>query len=281
MCKRLFHPWPPRSWVVPASGGSQNILNQLGVSNRGWQHLEKEPYATFELLQWSCRAPLDDASKEASHEWVLVASTPTVLFPAKLCGVLVFSPVPAASSASRLRVPPPRPTSASHHLCHHTPSLSYHLHTTLSHTIFVIPSFTHHLCHTIFVTHIFVTHIFVTHIFVAQHLSHTCHPSLSHTIFHTLPCHTPSLAHTIFVITQLCHTPSLSYHLSHTHTSLSYHLSRTHTSLHLRFGTCPWQAWRFWHMAVSLWNCGTSMNFWHMAGSGGALGSPWSPGHLG
>ena len=66
------------------------------------------------------------------------------------------------------------------------------------------PSFTHHLSHTIFVTH---------------HLSRThTHTSLSHTIFHTHLCLTPSLSHTslshTIFRTHLCLTPSLS----HTHT---------------------------------------------------------------
>ena len=61
---------------------------------------------------------------------------------------------------------------------------------------------------------------------LTQHLSHT---TLSHTIFDTPLCHTPSfahpLSHTIFVTyhlshtifhTQLCHTPSVTPHLSKT-----------------------------------------------------------------
>ena len=72
--------------------------------------------------------------------------------------------LPRPASASRLRV---------------TPSLS-------SHTIFVIPSFTHHLSHNL-----------ITH-----YLSHT---SLSHTIFHTQLCRTSSFTH-IFVTHHLSHT---------------------------------------------------------------------------
>ena len=99
-------------------------------------------------------------------------------------------------------------------------------HTTLSHTIFHTPSFTHHfvthrlstlldtprlppatrmshttqLCHTPSFTHNFHTqlcqpasftdllsHTTFTHKFVTHHLSHT--------LFHTLFCHTPSLTH--------------------------------------------------------------------------------------
>ena len=96
-----------------------------------------------------------------------------------------------------------------------------------------------------------VTHSIVTHHFVNTTLSHTifptqlCHtPSLSHTTFHTQLCHTPSfphnfvtyhlshtsLSHTIFH-TQFCHTPSFTYnfvihHLSHT--TLSYTIFHTH-----------------------------------------------------
>jgi hypothetical protein len=70
-----------------------------------------------------------------------------------------------------------------------------------------------------------------THNFVTHHLS-----TLSHTLFHTQPCHTPSFTHTtsshIIFQTQLCHTPSftlnfVTHHLSHTILS--------HTTLHIHF----------------------------------------------
>ena len=138
------------------------------------------------------------------------------VFPPQNCVEFLFLDLclprlPRPASASRLRV---------------TPSLS-------SHTIFVIPSshnfVTHHLCHTIFHTHL-----------LSYHLSHTIfHTQLDHThnlITHThYPSHT-SLSHTIFH-TKLCHTPSF------THILVTHHLS--HTSLHLPFGTFPWQAWHF------------------------------------
>ena len=123
--------------------------------------------------------------------------------------------------------------SCAHRLCH----------TTLSHSIFHIPSFahsfvTHHLCHTpslpIFVTNYLSHTIFVTHhvshttlshtifphtIFVTHHLSHT---TLSHTLSHTTLSHhnfvTHHLSHTSFThtfVTQLSHTPSLSHTIIH------------------------------------------------------------------
>ena len=92
----------------------------------------------------------------------------------------------------------------------HTPSLIHHLsYTTLSHTIFRTPSFTHN--------------------FVTYHLWHT---TVSHTIFHTPLCHTPSFTHR--------HRPSFTHHLWHTalsytifgtpsvtHNFLTHHLSHT------------------------------------------------------
>ena len=126
-------------------------------------------------------------------------------------------------------------------------ALSHTSHTTLSHTTFHTPSFTHHLSHTIFDTPSF-THHFVTH-----HLSHTIfdtpsfthHLSFSHTIFDT-PSFThhfvthhlshTTLSHTIFVThhlsdtifhTQLSHTPSFAHRHrpSCTHHFVTHHLS--------------------------------------------------------
>ena len=86
--------------------------------------------------------------------------------------------------------------------------------------------------------------------------------SLSHTIYHTQLCHTPSftriLSHTIFH-TQLCHPPSftrnfVTHHLSHTtlsptmfhtplsHTTFTHHLSPTslsHTIFHTHLCHTP------------------------------------------
>ena len=117
--------------------------------------------------------------------------------------------------------------------------VTHHLsHTTLSHTIFQTPFFTHHLSHT----------------------------TWSHTIFHTQLGHTPSFthnlvthhlshttwSHTIFH-TQLGHTPSF------THNFVTHHLSHTPLSHNYRF------VWQVWHLC-------------NWAGSGGALGAPWSRG---
>ena len=83
---------------------------------------------------------------------------------------------------------------------------------SLSHAIFV----TQHLSHTIFHTQLCHTPSF-THNFVTHHLSHA---TLSHTIFHTPLCHPPSLTHHLSHTTlshtifdpQLCHTPSFTHH---------------------------------------------------------------------
>ena len=88
--------------------------------------------------------------------------------------------------------------------------------------MFPTRSFTHHLSHTTLSHTIFhtqlcrtpsLTHHFVTHNFVTHHLSHT---TLS-------PSLTPNFAHTIF------HTYFVAHHLSHT--TLSHTISR-HTSFH-------------------------------------------------
>ena len=149
------------------------------------------------------------------------------------------------------------PPSLTHHLSHHLWHTIFH--STLSHTIFHTPlchtplchtpSFTHHLSHTIFVTPLCHTPSFTHHLshhFVTHHLSHTIldtpslthnlshhfvphhlsHTTLSHTIFHTPLCHTPSftlhLWHTIF------YTPSFIHHLWH-HIFDTHHLSHTVT----------------------------------------------------
>ena len=152
--------------------------------------------------------------------------------------------------------PPPLPSAASlsHTMCKlvTTPSFTHTQLVTykLGHTPhnFVTPSFTHHLSHTQLITH---------------NLSHT---QLCNTIFHThTTCHTHTTlsqtshthTHTPLSHTQLCHT------IFHTHTHRACHTQLCHTShttlSHLRF------AWQAWHLC-------------HLAGSGGALGSAWSPG---
>ena len=144
----------------------------------------------------------------------------------------------------------------SHHLSPHHPS-----HTTLSHTIFytpsqtisytpslTTPSFTHQLCHTpslsIFHTTLsrtnFVTHHLSHTNFVTHHLSHTVTGHLSHTIFHTTLCLTPSFTTPSF--TQICHAPTLSLTIFHTPSfthrhrpSFTHHPSHTtlsHTIFH-------------------------------------------------
>ena len=78
---------------------------------------------------------------------------------------------------------------------------------------------------------------------VTDHLSHTIShtPTLSHAIFHTQLCHTPTLSHTIFHTptlshtifhTPLCHIPSLTHRFV-THHFVTHHLSHTifHTPL--------------------------------------------------
>ena len=138
--------------------------------------------------------------------------------------------------------------SFTHHLSH-TDFVTRHLsHTTLSHTTFHTPSFTHHivthhlshttLSHTIFDTPLCHTPLCHTPPFI-HHLSHI---TLSHTIFHTPLCHIPSLthrfvthhfvthhlSHTIFH-TPLCHTPSFTTP-SFTHHFVTRHLSPHHLS---------------------------------------------------
>ena len=121
------------------------------------------------------------------------------------------------------------------------------------------PSFTHHLCHTIFVNHHLSHTIFVTH-----HLSHTI-------------CHTPSLSTTIFVTH---HAPSFVFHVAWrlVDTPPSFCVARVALmalgwlggalglglvagdaaalcvagvalgDIHLRFA---WQAWQAWHLETS------------------------------
>ena len=96
-----------------------------------------------------------------------------------------------------------------------------HLFRCYTHTqSFTLPLSHTTLSHTVFDTPLCHTPSF-THHFVKHHLSHTiCHtPSLSHTIFYT-----PSLSRTIF------YTPSPTHHLSHTifHTPLCHTPSFTH-----------------------------------------------------
>ena len=112
---------------------------------------------------------------------------------------------------------------------------------SLSHTIFHTPSFHIQFCNTPAFTHIFVTH----------HLSHTIFAThyLSHPIFHTHThlCHTHHLSHTIFshtIFHTIFHTPSFA-NIFVTHNFVTHHLCHT---------------------------IGTSR-----AGSGGVLGSAWSP----
>ena len=155
------------------------------------------------------------------------------MFPASLCGVLVFDSVsrllPAASSF-------------------------LHSHTRLCHT----PSFTHN-----FVTH-HLSHTTLLHIIFHTQLCHTSsftHPSFTHNLCHTQLHHTSSVTHPSFTHTFVTHTTSSHIIFSHNifHTQLGWVWWRAWTGLvagdaaalcvagvalgdiHLRFA---WQAWR-------------------------------------
>ena len=115
-------------------------------------------------------------------------------------------------------IPPPRPPPPPPPPRHHTPSFTHN---------FV----THHLSHSIFVTHL-LSHTTLSHTIFRTPSSHT---TLSHTIFHTPSSHTtlsPTIFHTHHLSPQLCHTTSLSHtifvthHLSHT-IFVTHHLSHT------------------------------------------------------
>ena len=140
-----------------------------------------------------------------------------------------------------LPAPPPSPPPPLPPLSHtiFVTSLSHNL----SHAIFHTPSSTHHLCHIPFLHTIFVTH----------HLSHTLShiPSLSHAIFHTL-----SFSHTI-----ICHPLELDV------------AGVALGDVHLHFA---WQAWHLVTSAFALRGMHGTRGTAH--GSGGALGSVWSPG---
>ena len=148
----------------------------------------------------------------------LVVRVSSLSFSPHLCVgflFLILYPGSASRPPSPVRLPPPAVT---HHL---------------SHTIFVSPSFTHHLCQptnhlcqpTSF-THIFVNHICPPPSFT-RHLSHT--PSFTHHLCLTI-FHTPSFPH------HLCQPSSFTI-LSRT--------SLSHTYIHLRF------AWQAWHLETS------------------------------
>ena len=137
--------------------------------------------------------------------------------------------------------------SFTHQLCH-TPSFTHHLSHTIFHTpsqaIFHTPSFTQHFAsHHLSPHHL--SHKFVTHQLCylpsfTHHLSHTVTGHLSHTIFHTTLCLTPSFTTPSF--TQICHAPTLSLTIFHTPSfthrhrpSFTHHPSHTtlsHTIFH-------------------------------------------------
>ena len=116
----------------------------------------------------------------------------------------------------------------------------------LSHTIF----HNHHLSHTTLSHAIFHTQLChtpsFTHNFVTHYLSHT---TLSHTIFHIQLCHTPSFTHN-FVTHYLSHT-TLSHTIFHiqlchtpsfTYNFVTHHLSHTtlsHTIFHIQLCQPP------------------------------------------
>ena len=233
------------------------------------------------------------------------------IFPTSLCGVLVFDSVSRPAFA-----PPPAPPSLSHtpsfhtQLCHkssfthtqlcHTPSfthnfVTHHLsHTTLSHTIFPHTTLSHtifhtQLCHTHHLsthnfvtyhlsTHNFVTHHLSTHSFVTHHLSHTTlshtifpHTTLSHTIFHTQLCHTHHLSTHNFVTHHLSTHNFVTHHLSHA--TLSHTIFYTQLCHTLSFRVAHLPSFCLADMALGAWQ---ACHLWHWAGSGGALGAPWS-----
>ena len=214
-----------------------------------------------------------------------------------LCGVLVFGSV--SRPLLLLLRPPPS-------LCHtHTI-----FHTQLCHT----QSLTH--TQRQFVTHNFVTHNFVTHtqsftttLSHTHTIFHTTTLSYTHNLRHT---HTQTIFHTQLCHTQLCHTHNLSHNnfVTHTH-NLSHNnfvtqLCRTQSLTHIHNFVAHnlWQQTQssththnLWHATLShtifdthtiftynvalahidfrfVWQ---AWHLWHWAGSGGALGSRWSP----
>ena len=147
--------------------------------------------------------------------------------PTSLCVVLAFDSVSRLLRLlllRRLRL---------HYVTHH-----------LSHSIFLTPSFSHHLTHTTLSHTVSLTQLCLTPSF-SHHVTHT---TLSHTIFLTPFSHTISL-------TQLCHTPSFTRNFvthrlthatlsdtifltpCHSHNFVSHHLSHTIFSHHLTHTT--------------------------------------------
>ena len=130
--------------------------------------------------------------------------------------------------------------------------------------------------------------------------------TLSHTIFHTQLCHTPSFSHSFvthslshnFVTHHLSHTTlshTHTHHLSHifhtqlchipsyTHNFVTHHLSHnfvTHTLFHAQLCHTPSFTHNFVthhlsHTILATSTCtlpGRAWHLWHWAGSGGALG---------
>ena len=142
-------------------------------------------------------------------------------------------------------------TALSHHLSHnfvttifdtrlcHTPSFTH------THTIFDIPSFTHHRCPTPFLTHLCHTPLCITpsftHHFVTHHLSSFTHNFVADQLCHTLP------------FTHNFHTPSFTYNLV-THTTLFYFSTILHHLLCLSFFPRPrYNIWCSLLEEVALW----------------------------
>ena len=158
------------------------------------------------------------------------------------------------------RPPPPPPSSSLSHtiFVNHLSHTFVHHHLCHNLSLFVKPSFTHHLfTHPSLSTTVFHTHLCQP--------SFTHHPSLSshlsHTIFHTHLCqpsftHTHHLSHTIFVKPSFTHylftNHSLSTTIFHTHlcqpSFTHVKASFTHHLSHLRF---TWQAWQAWDPVAS------------------------------
>ena len=214
-CSHLDSPLLNSARVLPP------LLNSSHFVSTGWTFLISAQRCC--ILFTSSRNHLNRQLPELFfHEL-----NPCDLFPASLCGVLVFG------SVSRPSPPPPPPPPP---------------HATLSHT--------HNLSHTTFFTHNFVTHTHTHAIFHMQPPGHTHTQSFTHAVFFTQLCHTHNLPHTIFHThtmttlshatlshrifhTQLCHTTlSHTHNLCHTrnfvtqnlsHTSLSHNTTLSHT----------------------------------------------------
>ena len=230
-CSSINHEWPNKEATVPSDdvGSKSDCENRTGTKTGccGIEWFEKRKI-DFEVLGLSL---FPFQKKWQVRHWTspVISVSHASLFVGL---VLAWTTSPPAKEVLHLY----RwfTHTHTHHLSHTTLS---HTISTLSHTIFDTPSFTHH-----FVTHHFVTHHlshtifhtpsfstpFFTHNFVTHHLLHT--------IFHTPLCYTASFA-TPLCHTPLCHTPSFTHnfvthslsHTTFTHTIFHTQLFHTHT----------------------------------------------------